>query len=394
MNIRGNIYVPRIVLFIAIIVIVVVSTVIIAIGISKSAKNQKNEMENVGEFMDNALGNNEEKDYTKLDEGFAKDELPKVEKNVIAEQNSTIDGKVPCFYNPVIPQGFKAIENEEDKTIEIKAKWGEQNAYLYGLVIEDKNGNQFVWIPVENMEIFKATDWQKNAPKETIDSTYVEPIKTEEEEYYKMYYKVKRYGGFYVGRYETGDLTATSERTAVKNSDSIGIKKYLNVYNYVPYKLSNINNREITGAEELAINFGKQNDYRTVTTSVMYGVQWDSMLRFVVSNENNVNDSIKWGNYPTSEIKYTDINGNSYTKKDGEVRLLKTGSSEETKVKNIYDIAGNCYEWTKEATGSGVRIVRGGSYVVGIGQLAAARYAYNENTANNAIGFRISFYIN
>ena len=29
-----------------------------------------------------------------------------------------------------------------------------------------------------------------------------------------------------------------------------------------------------------------------------------------------------------------------------------------------------------------------------IGQLAAARYAYNETTANNAIGFRISFYIN
>lgn len=393
MNEKGNFYIPRIWLIIGIIILIAIVVIILSIGISKFSAKQKNEVENVGEMIDNVL-KDEKVDYTKLDEGITKVELPKVEKNIIAEQNSTIDGRIPCFYNPVIPQGFKAIGNEEDKTIDEKAKWGEQNAYLYGLVIEDKNGNQFVWVPVENMEIFKRTDWQKNAPKEAIDATYVEPIEDEEEEYYKMYYKVKKYGGFYIGRYETGDLTATSERTAVKNSDSIGIKKYLNAYNYLPFKMSTINKREITGAEELAINFGKQNEYKTVTTSVVYGVQWDSMLRFVVSDVNNVNNSLRWGNYSTSELNYTDANGNSYVKKNGEVRLLKTGASEDTKAKNIYDIAGNVYEWTKETSGNNVRIVRGGSYVVNIGQLAAARYAYNCNTANNAIGFRISFYIN
>lgn len=393
MNEKGNFYIPRIWLLIGIIILIAIVVIILSIGISKFSAKQKNEVENVGEMIDNVL-KDEKVDYTKLDEGITKVELPKVERNIIAEKNSTIDGRIPCFYNPIIPQGFKAIGNEEDKTIDEKAKWGEQNAYLYGLVIEDKNGNQFVWVPVENMEIFKRTDWQKNAPKEAIDATYVEPIEDEEEEYYKMYYKVKKYGGFYIGRYETGDLTATSERTAVKNSDSIGIKKYLNAYNYLPFKMSTINKREITGAEELAINFGKQNEYKTVTTSVVYGVQWDSMLRFVVSDVNNVNNSLRWGNYSTSELNYTDANGNSYVKKNGEVRLLKTGASEDTKAKNIYDIAGNVYEWTKETSGNNVRIVRGGSYVVNIGQLAAARYAYNCNTANNAIGFRISFYIN
>ena len=44
-----------------------------------------------------------------------------------------------------------------------------------------------------------------------------------------MLQSIKQNGGFYIGRYEAGDITATSERTAVKNSDSIGIKKYLNV---------------------------------------------------------------------------------------------------------------------------------------------------------------------
>lgn len=393
MNERGNLYIPRIWIIGIIAFVVILAIIIIGVSISNSSKELKNEDGSIGETLNEVLNNNIEEDYTKLDEGIAKKELPKVELGQIAEQNSTIDGRIPCFYNPVIPEGFRAITTEQDKTVDSKAKWGEQSAYLYGLVIEDKNENQFVWIPVENMDIFKTTDWQKNTPKETIDPTYVEPLDEEEEAYQKMYYKVKKYGGFYVGRYETGDVTAESERTSTKNSDSIAIRKYLNVYNYVPFKLSTINKREITGAQELAIKFAEQNKYKKITTSVMYGVQWDSMLRFIVSDEYNVNNSTKWGNYSTATLNYTDINGNSYVKKAGEVRLLKAGSSEDIKVKNIYDIAGNAYEWTIESAGNEARVVRGGSYVVNIGQLAAARYAYNNNIANNAIGFRISFYI-
>ena len=134
MNEKGNFYIPRIWLIIVIIILIAIVVIILSIGISKFSAKQKNEVENVGEMIDNVL-KDEKVDYTKLDEGITKVELPKVEKNIIAEQNSTIDGRIPCFYNPVIPQGFKAIGNEADKTIDEKAKWGEQNAYLYGLVI-------------------------------------------------------------------------------------------------------------------------------------------------------------------------------------------------------------------------------------------------------------------
>ncbi len=390
MNNKG---IPRIWLVIIVLIAVLAVGTIVAIAVIGASENKKSGVNDIQEPQQNIIENTKTEDYTKLDEGIAKQELPKVARNVIATTNSTIDGRIPCFYNPVIPEGFKAIGIEEDKTIDINAKWGEQNAYLYGLVIEDKNGNQFVWIPIENMNIFKTTDWQKNAPKEIIDSTYTEPTKEDEEEYYTMYYKVKKYGGFYVGRYETGDLTAQVPRDITRNADSIGVRKYLNVYNYVPFKLSTINKREIIGAQELAIKFGEQNEYKTVKTSVMYGVQWDSMLRFIVSEQNNVNDSIKWGNYTTSELNYTDSLGNKYLKKSGEVYLIKTGSSEETKAKNIYDVAGNAYEWTMENAGNDVNVVRGGAYRITIGQLAAARYAYNDNTANSDIGFRISFYI-
>lgn len=392
MNKKGNIKIPLIlVIAIVIVIISVIVLTVILLNLNKNKKNDENlQIENVtNEVINEPL----EENYDKYDEGIVKTELPKIEIGIIAQENSTIDGRIPSFYNPVIPKGFKAITNKEDSTIDINATWGEQNAYLYGLVIEDGNQNQFVWIPVENMDLFKTTDWQKNEAKETIDSTYVEPTDEIKDDYYKMYYKVKKYGGFYVGRYETGDIDSQSTRTEVKNSDNIGIRKNLVVYNYVPFNISTINKREITGAKELAKKFEENNLYETVTASVMYGVQWDSMLRFIKSDANNVNDSITWGNYPVSILEFKDALGNTYQKKNTDVYLLRTGSSEQTKTKNIYDIAGNVAEWTMETTKNNVNIARGGSYVSAIGQLAASRYAYQNNVANNSIGFRISLYI-
>lgn len=395
MNEKGNIYIPRIWLIIIVIAIVTMAIVGILIGISKVDENTRKQAEAKENIIDNAFEEKQKKvDYSYLDEGIAKHDMPKVELNTIAEQNSTIDGKAPSFYNPVIPKGFKAIGNVQDATIDENAKWGELKSYLYGLVIEDEKQNQFVWVPVENMEVFKTTDWEKNSSTGSLSETYLEPAEDEEEEYNKMYYKVKKYGGFYVGRFETGDMTAASERTTAKNSDLIGIRKQLNTYNYLPYSLSTVDQREVIGAQELAINYSKQNGYKTIVSSVIYGVQWDAMLKFIKSEEINVTSSVNWGNYVTSEFNYTDINGNSFIKRVDEVRLLKAGASEQTKAKNIYDIAGNLYEWTKETAGAGKRVVRGGCYVVNIGQLASSRYAYDENTANNAIGFRISFYVN
>ena len=390
MSEKGNLYIKRI--WIIVIALVIITAVIVTIILLNKTKPVEVENEiNLNEV--NEIEEPAKPDYTLLDEGIADIELPKIEANTLATANSTINGKIPSFYNPVIPKGFKAVDTEQDETIDEKAKWGEQNAYLYGLVIEDANGNQFVWVPVENMEIFKRTDWRKNAPAETISEIYKEPEENEEEAYQKMYYKVKKYGGFYIGRYETGDASSEGERTAVRNSDDVAIKKYLNAYNYVPFKQTTIEGRDITGAELIAKNFGIKNNYGGVVTSVVYGVQWDAMLRFIVSDTYNVNDSVNWGNYSSSEFSFKDGFRNELKKEKDEVRLIRTGASEVTKAKNIYDVAGNLYEWTMENSGNGIRVVRGGCYVIKLAQLAAARYAYKDTTANNAIGFRISFYI-
>ena len=41
---------------------------------------------------------------------------------------------------------------------------------------------------------------------------------------------------------------------------------------------------------------------------------------------------------------------------------LNTGKTTFTMANNIYDLAGNCYEWTQEADDTNLRARRGGAY--------------------------------
>ena len=71
---------------------------------------------------------------------------------------------------------------------------------------------------------------------------------------------------------------------------------------------------------------------------------------------------------------------------------LETGKN---KVKNIYDLAGNVYEWTMEACKNDKRIMRGGCYLnTGYGAPASNRYEKEPSYANEYIGFRIALYLN
>ena len=151
---KKKIQIPRIVLVIGIIVMVLLVVGIIWVIVAQP--NQENEPileneQNQNEIAENTVENT-------IVEEIADEPLPQIEIGTIAEVNSTIDGNVPCYYNPVIPAGFKAIGSEQDDTIDESAKWGERNAYLSGLVIEDAKGNQFVWIPVKNMQLLHTTN--------------------------------------------------------------------------------------------------------------------------------------------------------------------------------------------------------------------------------------------
>ncbi len=70
-----------------------------------------------------------------------------------------------------------------------------------------------------------------------------------------------------------------------------------------------------------------------------------------------------------------------------------TGYSEYWKANNIYDLAGNCWEWTQEAYDTDSRASRGGVYYKDSSSCpASGRYDYNANNSDYSI--RLSSHFN
>lgn len=274
----------------------------------------------------------------------------------------------------VVPAGFAVSQVEGENEIDT------------GLVIIDSNGNEFVWIPVnlnENEkfdEVYPRTDFENNYPTGELDSMYTEPFENgfegEKELFNSMNESVSKYKGFYIGRYEAGcEFERTEENKNIIQKVLIQKNKY--VYNYTPWgnAMNDITaNNNVIGAVELSRNFGIENNYPSVESTLIYGIQWDMVMRFVANEEHNINESSRWGNY-----------GNT---------LIKTGTMEETKAKNIYDLAGNVYEWTLEAATSSRRVLRGGRYNTN-NHPASDRTIFAANNFGGGIGdgFRVTLFI-
>ena len=261
--------------------------------------------------------------------------------------------------------------------------------------------NQFVWIPVEvtasdtetSIAAFRRSVWQDNErvadntqsstsfPKNTSAwSNYVEPNATNDTadkteiagQITELTKSIYKYGGFYIGRYEAGSET---ERTSSSGVTTLGIKQDMYPYNYVTWgdSMSSIGT---TGAVYLSNSLYNTNEYGA-TSMLCTGACWDSMLDFIKDSKHSVTDSTKWGNYSNSETfeitrgAYAVFNtsnytlgsfnnvGSKYSKTKDTTILLTTGATERNCSKNIYDVAGNCYEWTTESNSSSNRVYRG-----------------------------------
>ena len=224
-----------------------------------------------------------------------------------------------------------------------------------GLVISDKQndtmtasgtsmGNQFVWIPVSSEADLERTafDTTTGQPTTGLDTAkYTEPYANgyngEASEYNTMKTQVLKYGGFYIGRFEAG-VNSTTLRTGVTTAQTVVCKKGVAPYNYVPWGTSMSDASEISGqsgAVYLAKNFASQHNYTSVTSTLTYGCEWDAMCRYIGDAQRT-----------TEEKSAPEL----------------TGSVETDVSKNIYDLAGNCFEWTMEAYDTAYRVIRGGSY--------------------------------
>ena len=83
--------------------------------------------------------------------GYLGEEIPlgKVGVNEKASKNSTINGGVASATNPIIPEGYIAINTSTTSWGDGSSAPTEENVNK-GLVIKDESGNEWVWVPVDN----------------------------------------------------------------------------------------------------------------------------------------------------------------------------------------------------------------------------------------------------
>ena len=203
---------------------------------------------------------------------------------------------------------------------------------------------------------------------------------------------VNKYGGFYIARYEAGSANPRGTGDAVLSQAN----KY--PYNYI--------NQTDSITKAATMNNGKTN----VTASLINSAVWDRTLNWL-EETNAVTraelfDSTSWGNYKDSKFNFTGKYSTDYEdnftdttasteKPENSSYLLGTGVTEYTKKNNIYDLAGNCWEWTTESSSSSSRVCRAGNYDdVGLANAAYSRYnVYSANESRYDVSFRAALYV-
>ena len=385
-NKKYEVGITLIALVVTVVVLIIIAGVTLSLtigngGIMKRAKTAVNDYA--------SQDTKEEKHFNDLadwvDKNGNESGIAKVPVNTKTEENGTINGKKPGTNNPVIPGGYTPIDAGD-------AKWGDgssapaQSSIDNGLVIKDDSNNEWVWIPVEASVLSgmyvtsndgialsgdvgvatnlytKTTTIGKNGDTTTItrgmpntmdkrepdividgdkDETYYKTVLGFESseamaeaftaDYANMIASIEKYGGFYIGRYELSNEGVQKEKAILTN------KNWYELYK----KCMTLNAS------------GK------VETKMIWGIQWDLVCDFISKKgeQKSITNSTTWGNYSNSSGNAAVMDGE--TKKYGSKQV--TGFSEYWKANNIYDLAGNCSEWSQEAGRNDFRIYRGAS---------------------------------
>ena len=287
--------------------------------------------------------------------------------------------------NVIIPEGFKIADVPASKVQD-------------GVVIEDKDRNQFVWVPVATIADYKRTAYSTNGATEETD-TATNSIKIKYNSSLYNYYfteampddekkSVDTYKGFYIGRYEAGDKESTEAKKLSGSNDvtkTVTIKKGQAPYNYV----------KKTQAVSLAEGFATKQGYKA-KTKLVSSYAWDTTIAFIEKTVNNYGSSSSQGNYSDTSVTYKDITDESKpekTKAENSSLLVATGQT--TPVCNIYDMGGNVFEWTTESYSitNFPYARRGGSYLSSFADSPAGRRLDGFDDANANFGFRLTLFM-
>ena len=288
------------------------------------------------------------------------------------------------YGNPVVvPKGFKVVVDETTNNATTVPE---------GIVIEDGAGNQFVWIPTGTYKVDASgttktndlTRRQWGTKTNTVqDPTLITGDEVAEGLNGNVYYgegdsrsvahdTIANFlnsakpaseggnGGFYIGRYEQGE----------GNVCKAGVNAYVDV------------TRDEAKSQGEAMYTNK--DQYGVTSELISSYAWDTALNFICQNSEN-----GYKLATTTEDTYGNI---------GTSNKEQTGGYPADCYSNIYDLLGNCREWTTEysslAAGSlAYPCVSRGGYYNDSSYYVAGRYYNAADGSSTFISFRLSLYV-
>ena len=281
-----------------------------------------------------------------------------------------------------IPEGYIVSENSDE------------NIVNKGLVVSDSRGNEYVWISCtvdssSNKLQYKRTEWgvekdgtdnsraikdeltlkdidvtysktdTDNGINEEISKEIVAQINAEKE-------SIKKYGGYYIGRYEVGK----DNKTAVIKAEQ---EPYVNIKWSKAYELA----KGIGGGEG-------------ATTYLCSSYSWDTAINFIqnTTGKNYATSIIGFnGNWKSQEVK--DSSG-KVIKPVNTAQRLNTGLT--TALCNIYDMGGNVGEFTTELNpGTSETVVLRGPYNNNCP--AGYRWDHGSGSAVSYCGFRATLFL-
>ena len=233
-----------------------------------------------------------------------------------------------------------------------------------GAVIEDGDGNQFVWVPINEYIDYTRFLFERNGEYTT---EFFETTLDDSADYDSEYDdSIKNYGGFYVARYEAGEDTETG--------------KVVSQPNILPW----------TGigweqAKDVSYNMYDENEI--FQTDLINSYAWDSICLWLRNSDYDIDDSTDYGNYK---------NG-----REGLGISIECGSNKRFVTNNIFDMAGNVWELTTEK----IRVVvdgnfetahiarGGGNWNNGNELPISSRYPSDLDAGNIEVGFRVVLYL-
>lgn len=313
------------------------------------------------------------------------------------DKNTTIDGQLPSYNNPIIPAGFFPV-NTDVKWNGVSAENKDINAaWNQGLVIQDNYGNQFVWVPIDGQnvtyqKIFTFNSDYAATAVNTTDDSFPEGLNEYDIE--------NKYQGFYIARYQASfDYNSGNIRARSMRSTNVYTSSWPRNSNYTGYLWNFVNYSDAKAYSEAFDGNGKSGYYgynydtSKVGTNLVTGTQWDSAMKWIQNAGYNVTtDSSGWGNY--RDVSYTYTYPSTATKYYNSNMLLNTGASIHNRAKNIYDLAGNLWEWTNEIYNSNYYILRGGTYYNYRSEYQASFRGKNTiNYIHSGTGFRVALYV-